>query len=276
MERSLVAAIAVKEAQAGFRNRWFVLYAVMFSAVSIGFSLMALSGSQLTGQPGFGRTSAGLLNLMLLIAPLMGLTIGAQSIATDREDRSLDYLLAQPVSPGEVYFGKYLGAAISLSLLMLFGFGLAGVTLSLKGTTAGFVDYLTLIAFTLCLGLGMLSAGYLVSSWADEPATALGIALTIWLVLVLAGDLGLMGGSIAMELRPDTLLTLTLLNPLDVYKILSVDRLQPSLDVLGPAGTYATRELGNALAPTLVAILALWVVVPLPIGFALFKRSTIR
>jgi Cu-processing system permease protein len=264
MERSLISAIAVKEARAGLRNRWFVLYAVMFSAVSIGFSLLALGGSNLTGQPGFGRTSAGLLNLMLLIAPLMGLTIGAQSIATDREDRSLDYLLAQPVSSAEVFLGKYLGAAISLSLLML------------KGTTAEFGDYLTLIVFTICLGLGMLSAGYMVSSWASSPATALGIALTLWLVLILAGDLGLMGGSIAMELRPGTLLTLTLLNPLDVYKILSVDRLQPSLDVLGPAGTYATRELGRALAPTLVAILVLWVVAPLPVGFALFKRSTIR
>ena len=48
---------------------------------------------------------------MLLMVPLIGLTVGAQSLVGDRQDRSLEYLLAQPVSTLEIYAGKYLGAA---------------------------------------------------------------------------------------------------------------------------------------------------------------------
>ena len=61
--------------------------------LSIAFATVAIAGSTLTGQPGFGRTSAGLINLMLLIVPLIGLTIGAQAIVAEREDRLLDFNL---------------------------------------------------------------------------------------------------------------------------------------------------------------------------------------
>ncbi len=276
MDRTVITTIAANETRSGLRNRWFVLYAVIFTALSLGFSLIALGGSSLTGQPGFGRTSAGLLNLMLLMVPLIGLTIGAQSLVADRQDRTLDYLLAQPVSPGEVFVGKYLGAALSLVLLLVLGFGFSGIAMAIRGTTAEVGDYLMLIGLTIGLGLGMLSIGYLVSSWATEAAASLGIAVTLWLIFVVIGDLGLMGTSLVMDLKPDTLLALTLINPLDVFKILSVDRLQTSLDVLGPAGTYAMNELGTGLAPVLFLIMLLWVLVPLPIGFAIFKRTNIR
>ncbi|MCC6315551.1 MAG: ABC transporter permease subunit, partial [Thermomicrobiales bacterium] len=121
MDRSIVMAIGAKEARAGLRNRWFHLYAAAFLLLSVAFSAVAMSGSSLTGQPGFGRTSAGLLNLMLLMVPLIGLTIGAQALVSEREDRLLDYLLAQPVSAAEVYFGKFLGAAAALVLMLAFG-----------------------------------------------------------------------------------------------------------------------------------------------------------
>jgi Cu-processing system permease protein len=258
------------------RNRWFVLYGVIFVALSVGFSSLALEGSNVIGEPGFGRTSAGLLNLMLLMIPLIALTIGAQSLVSERQDRNLDYLLAQPVSPVEVYLGKYLGAAASLCLLLLFGFGCSGLVMALRGTTAELGDYLWLVALTLVLGLGMLSVGYLVSSLTSHTAAALGIAVTLWLLFVVIGDLGLMGSTIAMDLRPDTLLGLTAINPLDVYKLAAVDRLQPSLDVLGPAGTYAFDRLGSALAPVMLLIMALWVLLPLPVGYRLFKRTDIR
>jgi Cu-processing system permease protein len=272
MERRVVAAIAAKELRTGIRNRWFVLYAVIFMALSIGFSMLAMGGSTLTGQPGFGRTSAGLLNLMTLMVPLIGLTIGAQSLVAERQDRNLDYLLAQPVSPREVYVGKYLGAAAALVLLLLLGFGVAGIMQAVKGTAAGLADYLVLILLTILLGLAMLSAGYLVSSRSPQTAVALGIALSLWLGLVVVGDLGLMSTAIVMS----TLLALTLINPLDVYKLLGVDLLQTSLDVLGPAGTYARQEIGSALTLLLALILVAWIVLPLPVGYRLFLRKDIQ
>ena len=71
MERSVIAAIAARDVRSGVRNRWFMLYAIVFIMLSVGFSMLAMGGSTLTGQPGFGRTAAGLLNLMLLMVPLI-------------------------------------------------------------------------------------------------------------------------------------------------------------------------------------------------------------
>jgi Cu-processing system permease protein len=276
MDRTVVAAIAAKEARTGLRNRWFVLYTLIFSALIIGFAAVALNASELTGQAGFGRTSAGLLNLLLLMVPLIGLTIGAQVIVSDRQDRSLDYLLAQPLSALEVYIGKFLGAALSFVLLLLIGFGGAGVVMAAKGGAGGAGNFLLLVALTLLLGLAMLSVGFVVSSFSRETAAALGIALTIWLLLVIVGDLGIMGSSLILGLSPEALLSLTMINPLDVYKLVSVDLLHTSLDVLGPAGIYAVDRFGDNFSLMMLGLLALWIVVPLPVGYWFFKRTDVQ
>lgn len=273
MDKAVVAAIAAKEARIGLRNRWFAIYTILFSMLVIGFVAFALSGSSLTGQAGFGRTSAGLLNLLLLMVPLIALTIGAQLIASDREDRSLDYLLAQPLTALEVYVGKFIGAALSLVFLLLIGFGGAGAVMAFKGGSGGAGDFLMLVALTLLLGLAMLSVGYLISSFSRQTAAALGIALTMWLLFVIVGDLGIMGSSIVLGMSPEALLSFTAANPLNVYKLVSVDLLHTSLDVLGPAGIYAVDRFGSTYTYLMLGLLALWIIVPLPIGYWLFKRT---
>jgi Cu-processing system permease protein len=276
MNWSAVAAIAARDARAGLRNRWFMVYAVVFLLMIVAFSWVALAGSDLTGQAGFGRTSAGLLNLLLLLVPLIGLTIGAQAIVADRQDRSLDYLMAQPVSALEIYAGKYLGAALALTLLVLFGFGWAGVVMAVRGSAGRASDFFVLSVLTLLLGLGMLSVGFLISSVSPQTSAALGIAVSLWLVFVIIGDLGIMGSAMVMNFQPATLLSLTLLNPLDVYKLVSVGLLHTSTDILGPAGLYATDRLGERLTPLLLALEAVWVLVPLVLGYRLFRRMDYR
>lgn len=276
MDPLILRTIGGKELRAGLRNRWFLLYTLLFLVLSVAFATVAIAGSTLTGQPGFGRTSAGLMNLMLLIVPLIGLTVGAQAIVAEREDRFLDFQLAQPVAPAEVYIGKYLGAAVSLILMLAFGLGAAGVILAVRGGAADVADFLLLVLLTMLLGLAMLSCGYLVSSFAPRTATALGIAVTLWLVFVMLGDLGLMGSAAIMKMTPGTLLGLTLVNPLDVYKLAGVSLLQSSLDVLGPAGAYAIDRFGSGLIGLLLGLLVLWIVLPLPIGYWLFRRTDLR
>lgn len=276
MDRSVVMAIAVREARGGLRNRWFLLYAAAFVVLIVAFAWVALAGSNVAGQAGFGRTAAGLLNLLLLMVPLIGLTIGAQTLVAERQDRTLDYLLAQPVSAAEVFVGKYLGAAALMALILAIGFGWAGAALALRGAGGSLGNFGVLILLTTLLALGMLSVGYLVSSVTRQTSAALGIVVTLWLVLVIVGDLGLMGSALVMGLRPDSLLALTLVNPLDTYKLVSVQILQTSLEVLGPAGVYAIDRFGARLTPVLLSIEAVWVVLPLPIGYWLFKRTDVH
>ena len=276
MDWMILRIVGEKEIRDALRNRWFLLYTGLFLVLSVAFSTAAMSGSTLTGQPGFGRTSAGLMNLMLLIVPLIGLTVGAQAIVAERENRFLEYELAQPLRPVEVYVGMYLGAAASLCLVLAFGLGMAGAVMGLRGGTANTGDFLLLVLLTMLLGLGMVSVGFLVSSFTPRTAAALGIALTLWLLFVMLGDLGLMGSAAVMKMTPGTLLGLTLLNPLDTYKLAGVNLMHSSLEVLGPAGVYAIDHIGSWLTALVLALLVMWILVPLPIGYWLFRRADFR
>ncbi len=276
MDRTVIVAIASKEVRGALRNRYFLLYTVAFALVIVGFAWVALSGSDVAGQAGFGRTSAGLLNLILLMVPLIGLTVGAQSLVGERQDRSLDYLMAQPVSVSEVFAGKYVGAAASLILMLTVGFSWAGLALALNGGQGSLASFGVLIVLTTLLALGTLSVGYLISSATSQTSAALGIAVTLWLAFVFVGDLGIMGSALVLGLHPDTLLVATLANPLDTFKLLSVEVLHTSLDVLGPAGTYAIDRFGGRLPLLLLGLEALWVALPLPVGYWLFKRTEVR
>src|SRR3989304_4796748 len=100
-----VWTLAQKELRDALRNRWFLLFAAVFTLLALAFSYLSLAGAGVVGFAGFGRTTASLINLVLLIVPLMALTVGAQSLSAERERGTLAYLLAQPRAP----WGGFLG-----------------------------------------------------------------------------------------------------------------------------------------------------------------------
>ena len=75
-----ILILAQKELRDAQRNRWFGLYTIAFAGLSLALAWLALSGTGNYGLAGFGRTSASLINMVLMIVPLMGLTLGALSL----------------------------------------------------------------------------------------------------------------------------------------------------------------------------------------------------
>src|SRR5262245_24716105 len=80
---SNVRTIAARELRDALRSRWFILYTLAFAALGTGVSYISAAAVSGSGLAGFGRTSAGLINLVLLMVPLMSLTAGAGTIASD-------------------------------------------------------------------------------------------------------------------------------------------------------------------------------------------------
>lgn len=267
-----ILTLTQKEVRDARRNRWFLLYAVAFAALSLALAWLALSGAGNYGLAGYGRTSASLINLVLLIVPLMGLTLGAMSLASEREKGTLLYLLAQPISQAELLLGKFFGLGLALLAALGLGFGLTAVLLAVNGGAADVITYLTLMVLASMLALASLSVGLLISAVVQRGSTAVGLALFVWLVLVFFGDLGLMGTSVALRLDVNQLLGLALTNPLQLYKIAAVLNLRQNLEVLGPVGIYAYRTYGGQLMPLLLALLALWTIVPTTLAMILFKK----
>jgi len=268
--------IARKEVRDALRNRWFVLYAAAFAGLALMFARLALGDAATAGLAGFGRTAASLVNLVLLVVPLMGLTLGAGSLAGERERGTLALLLAQPVTRREVLGGKFAGLALALGSALALGFGLAGAAVAIGGGAVDAGAYVRVVGFAMLLALAMLAVGVLISSAARRMGTATGVALFVWLTLVFVGDLGLMGTALTLRLDVSTLLALAVLNPLETFKIAAVGAITGTLDALGPAGVYATRTFGDGLVGLLAAVLVAWTVLPLIGSASIFEKRGIQ
>jgi Cu-processing system permease protein len=276
MSGSPIVTLAQREISDALRNRWFVAYAGAFVVLSVALALLIDSSAGYAGVGGFGRTSAGLINLVLFLAPLMGLTLGAQAITSERERGTLSYILAQPVSLLEVFISKFIGLAIAVAAAIVTGFALATLTISYLSGGKGMDIFLQLTGLTVLLALVSLSVGYLISSLTRRTSTALGIAVVIWLGLVMIGDLGLMGTAVMMKLSPSTLLTATIINPLESYRIASINLLRDSLELLGPSGLVATDRFGAATGWVLTGIMLLWLLIPLALAYVSMAREERR
>lgn len=264
--------VSHKELRDAYRNRWFLLYSVAFAGLALAFAWLGLSGVGMYGLAGFGRTGASMINLVLLIVPLMGLTLGALSVAGERERGTLLYLLAQPVTQLEVLLGKYLGLSMALCATVALGFGLSGLLIIWQGGAAQAGAYLGMVALAFLLALLSLSLGFLISATTRRANTAIGLALFGWLLFVFFGDLGLMGTALILRVGVGELLSLALLNPLQVFKMAAIMAMHSSLEGLGPAGVYALRTYGARLMPLLLSILLAWTIVPLVVTSLMFRR----
>lgn len=276
MRLATITTLSQREIADALRNRWFVAYAGAFVVLSVALALLVINSAGYGGVSGFGRTSAGLVNLVLFLAPLMGLTLGAQALVAEREQGTLGYLLAQPVSVLEVFLSKFIGLSIAISAAIVAGFALSTLTINALGGGSGMETFFALTGLTVLLALASLSLGYLISSVSRRTSTALGIAIVAWLALVLIGDLGLMGTAVIMKLSPGQLLGLTLVNPLEVYRVASIDLLQDSLELLGPSGLVAHKWFGGTIGLVLTGIMLLWIAVPLGIAYTATARQEAR
>jgi Cu-processing system permease protein len=267
-----IATLSRKEVRDATKSRWLLMFGAGFTVIASALSWMALSGLGSFGVAGFGRTTASMVNMVLLIVPLMGLTLGALAIASERERGALAYLMSQPVTALEILLSKYLGVAAALTSALLVGFGISGILVVVRGGSSNAGDFLALVGLTVLLALSSLSIGFLLSAGLRRGATAIGLAVFLWLTLAFFSDLGLMGTAVTLDIGVRELLLIALANPLQVYKLAAILSIKNDLEVLGPAGVYAMRTYGDSLLPILMALFTAWVVAPFAIGLLIFKR----
>src|SRR3989304_817459 len=91
-----VIAIARKEVRDAVAGRWLILYAAVFAVLALGLSYLGQRNLGGLGFENFSRTTASLLNLCLLLAPLAALSLGPGAIAGARDRGGLPDLLSPP------------------------------------------------------------------------------------------------------------------------------------------------------------------------------------
>lgn len=276
MNVKAITTLTQRELLDAFRNKWFLVYSVAFVLLCLGLAMMIVNSAGYTGISGFGRTAAGLINLVLFLAPLMGLTLGAQALSSEREQGTLAYLIAQPISLTEIFLAKFLGLAIAIGGAVVIGFSLSSLAIVSWSGGTGVEVFLKLLPLTLLLAWSTLAVGFVISSRSDKTVTALGVGVVMWILLVLLGNLGLMGTSVVVGMAPELLLGLTLINPLEAFRIGAIMQIRGSLELLGPAGLVARDTMGNATTLVLVAVMAIWLVGGMALAYVLARRKEMQ
>ncbi len=263
MMRRILATARIEAKIAG-RNRW-VLIAVLLMVV---FSLvLSATGSAPTGALGADRLSvvvASLTSLSVYLVPLVALLMSFDAIAGEVERGTLPLLLTYPVARWEVLSGKLLAHVTILILAMVAGYGAAAILAI--ATDAQAVDGLNalwrLTWTSVLLGATFLGLGYAVSALSRRASGAAGLAIGIWLGLVVLYDLGLLaavvaddGGFFTTQIFPAALLA----NPADAFRLFNLSAAESSSAAFGVAGAAGTipqwQSLGSVVIWPFVALM---------------------
>lgn len=276
MDLRAIYDIARQELVINIRNKWTIIFAVVFGVLVVSISYIGIITEGFSGMQDFTRTSASLLNLVLYIVPLVALTMGTLSFTGDKG--SAELLFSQPLSRAEVLIGKWLGVFFSIALSTLIGFSLAGVIVVTASGVEGLGRYVSFVVLSLLLSLIFLSISVLTATLSKRKSKAFGVALFLWFFFVLFYDLLSLGGSLMFRGQSaNTFLFLSLFgNPVDMVRVATLILLD-NVTIFGAAGASMLRFLGGQTASVslLVAGLVVWVSVPLIISNRLVRHQDI-
>lgn len=201
------------------RSRWVQAFALVFAALSLG---VAASGYVLSGGAGiqdFARTSATLVQLMLLIVPIAALVFGVQTLAGEPDGAQL--LFSQPVPRSVILLGTVTGLFEALFAAELIGFAAAGFVIFSFAGEEGLSAFLLLIAGAAATTLVFLAiAARIAVASTGRRARALGVALVAWFGFVLLYDVALLGIATTLKSGHATraLVAGVVLNPVDALR----------------------------------------------------------
>lgn len=264
--------IAEKEIREGLRNRWVAAATLLLAALALA---LAFVGSTPTGEVAAGRltvTVVSLSSLSLYLLPLIALLLAFDTIVGEAERGTLLLTLAYPVSRGRILVGKFLGHGAIVAFATTFGFGAAGAVIALTSapTAEEWRSFAGLIGASVLLGWVFLSIAYVISTIVRERSTAAGIAIVVWLFLVLLYDMGLLGLLVAtggQGVMGDITPFLLLANPCDAYRLLTL----AGFDAAGSLTGLSVAAEGLHPASPLAALVA-WILTPLAAAWGLFRR----
>jgi Cu-processing system permease protein len=260
------------------RSRLLQIFAVVFGALAL---FVAASGYVLTGGTGlqdFSRTSASLVELVLLIVPLASLVIGVTALTPDAGAAELLY--SQPVARHSVLIGRLAGLFVALVAAEAVGFGAAGVVLFSRTGERGVGAFLAVFGAAAVLTAVFLSiaAAIVGGATSRRRARSLATALGVWLVAVVLFDIAALGLASWLPSGPASrvLMVSAVANPVDAVRTATLFALEGTT-AFG-AASLAFLRFTNGVAGAavwLVGSAIVWILLPLLIGARRLARADI-
>lgn len=261
---SSTRTLAAWELRMALRTRWVVATSMVFAAACLAVTFFGLRSLRALGLAGAANVTDGLVNLGVLLPPLIGLLLGAGSLAGAREQGSLGLLASQPVRRSSLVLSTFLGLTAALWASIALGFGAAGLVVTGVAQASDLPAAAALVVSTAAVATASVALGVAVSAFASSRLQATAIAVTLWFVFAFGVDLLVAGVAPGLALGPGGLLVAVLVNPLESARLFALFAAAGDGSTLGPFGAYLTQRFGLAggLSVLSSALLA-WTAVPL-------------
>ena len=201
--------------------------------------------------------------------PLLTLPMGAQAVVDERESGTLQYIMSNPISKVDFLLGRSTGMLLATTLVILVGFGIA--TIFVYGTD--FKDYVPLLIAAGAAGILnaiMLGLAFILSVLSKRKATAIGVAIFIWLGFTVLGNIALLSA-------PNALISLvpTLLNPIYIAQDWAYLILSNRIATQTSSTTLISHLFGHNVFVALFGSMCVWLLIVWVVTFLLFRHQDV-
>ncbi|MFC3959183.1 ABC transporter permease subunit [Halovivax cerinus] len=283
-------AVAKKDVMDGIRSKLLWGLMVLF-VLSVGGISWLFAGGETSGAPTDLEVTLlfaiSALPAIFFLIPITGLVVSVKSIVRERELGSIKILLSLPHSRFEVLFGKFLGRSLLLTVAILVGFVPGAAILSTQFGTVPGQELAGLTVMTVLFGIVFVAVGIGLSALVttETRATVGGVIVFILLytwsgiVTSINGRLDLLSGDALLFVQRFHLFTVFQDTLLALLSIVHDEVPNASSAVLGQRALSNPEGIGTVSEPFYLqhwfafVILALWIVVPLAIGYWRFERA---
>jgi ABC-2 type transport system permease protein len=254
-----------------FKTKWFLIYTVVFGGIVALFLIAGVTESKVMGFSGLSRLLLSFIQICIVILPIFILITTVRSIAGDRDNSVLEYMLSFPISLKQYYMGKFFGR-LFVVIVPVFG----ALLFSLMYALLRRVDYFVFVLHSpaVRLSVNFLGISFFISSLVKSQEIALGISFFVWLMLLAFIDIILIGIMMRDMVHENIIFAIALLNPMQVFRIGAIALFDAELSVIGPASYFILDAFGKnlflAYSVTYPIVLG---IIFLSVGYVIFRKK---
>ena len=232
---TLIAYLDLKES---LRAKWFIVYSLVFGGMIALFFIAGVTQSQVMGFSGLSRLLLMYIQVTIVILPIFILITTVRSISGDRDTHILEYMLSFPISLKQYYWGKILGRFITVFLPVLFAMIFAIIYGAAIGASIPWNIFFLYTGLLFALSSAFLGIAFFISSFVKTSEVALGISFFVWIFLLAFIDIALISLMMQSRIDDSIIITIALLNPMEIFRVAAISLFDPALTVMGPVAYY--------------------------------------
>lgn len=267
----LIAYLDLKES---IRAKWFLVYSVVFGGLIALFFIAGVTESQVMGFSGLSRLLLMYIQVTIVVLPIFILITTVRSISGDRDNHILEYMLSFPISLKQYYWGKIIGRFATVFLPVFFAMVIALVIGVFKGASIPWGIFFLYSGLLFSLSLAFLGIAFFISSVVKSSEVALGLSFFVWIFLLAFIDIALISLMMQNRLSEELIIGISLLNPMEIFRVAAISLFDPELTVMGPVAYYILDNVKQSLLvlfsifyPILLGLAFAW------FGFSIFKKT---